>query len=339
MTGMDAIRVEPLTVETDAPETPPDEQGDAPVPRRGPEDPASSPAQVIDDRWVAAHLPERPDRAHKNTFGRVLVVAGSLEYPGAALLVALGAARAGAGVVCLAVPESLQAWLAGRIPELTWLPLLEEARGVTGPGGWRMVSSGIVEYDAVVIGPGLGRHPATLRRVRRLVAEVRRPVVIDADGLNALAEEHEWWRTLAAPAVLTPHPGEFARLRRDEAVLPDDDAARVAVATEAATLWGHVVVLKGANTVVAAPDGRALRSSVATPALASAGSGDVLAGVVATMLAGGLEPFTAATCAVAVHARAGLMCEERIGRAGVLASDVAAALPEALRRFSASGGA
>lgn len=296
--------------------------------------PSVSTAEVIGDAWVREHLPERPDRAHKGVFGRVLVVAGSLEYPGAALLAGLGAARAGAGLVCLAVPESLQQWLAGHVPELVWLPLLEEARGVTGPGGWRAVSSAANDYDALAVGPGLGRHPATLRRVRRLVSELRRPVVIDADALNSLAEENEWWRGIAAPAVLSPHPGEFARLRRDATLLPDDDEARTDAARDAATQWGHVVVLKGAHTVIAAPDGRVAVSAVTTPALASAGSGDVLAGAIAALLAAGLEPYVAAVCAVAVHGAAGELCEERLGRSGVLASDVAGALPEATRRFS-----
>ncbi|HJT64155.1 MAG TPA: NAD(P)H-hydrate dehydratase, partial [Candidatus Limnocylindria bacterium] len=187
-------------------------------------------------------------------------------------------------------------------------------------------------YDAIVVGPGLGRHAATLRRTAHLLGELRRPVVVDADGLTALAARDRWWRTLTAPAVLSPHPGEFARLMGGGSPPPaeDDDAAREAAAGQAARLWEHVVILKGANTVVAAPDGTILRSAVATPALATAGSGDVLAGAIGAMLAAGLDPIDAAGVAVAVHAAAGVLAEQRIGAAGVLASDVARLLPEAI---------
>jgi NAD(P)H-hydrate epimerase len=156
-------------------------------------------------------------------------------------------------------------------------------------------------------------------------------VVVDADGLTALAGRDRWWRTISAQAVLSPHPGEFARLlRSDDVPAGDDDAAREAAAIQAARLWEHVVVLKGANTVVAAPDGTLLRSAVATPALATAGSGDVLAGAIGAMLAAGLDPVDAAGVSVAVHAAAGVLAEQRIGLAGVLASDIAGLLPEAM---------
>ncbi|MGH2463622.1 MAG: ADP-dependent NAD(P)H-hydrate dehydratase, partial [Candidatus Limnocylindria bacterium] len=178
---------------------------------------------------------------------------------------------------------------------------------------------------------GLGRHAATLRRTARLLADLRQPVVINADGLTALSSRERWWRTISAPAVLSPHPGEFARLLQRGAAPPsDDDAAREQAANDAARLWDHVVVLKGANTVIAAPDGQLLRSAVATPALATAGSGDVLAGAIGAMLAGGLDPLDAAGVGVAIHAAAGLLAEQRIGSAGVLAADIAGLLPEAI---------
>jgi NAD(P)H-hydrate epimerase len=287
-------------------------------------------ATTLTQKWVAGHLPEREPRGHKGTFGRVLVVAGSLEFAGAALLTGLGAARAGAGLVCLATPESVGLRLMGRVPELTALLLPEEAVGLVAPTGWRQLTAAAREYDAAVIGPGLGRHAATLRRVATLLSELQSPVVVDADGLTALAGRDRWWRSLTS-AVLTPHPGEFARLTKGaEVPAGDDDAGREAAASQAARLWEHVVVLKGANTVVAAPDGTVLRSAVATPALATAGSGDVLAGAIGAMLAAGVEPVDAAGVSVAVHAAAGLLAEQRMGLAGVLASDIAGLLPEAM---------
>jgi NAD(P)H-hydrate epimerase len=292
---------------------------------------------TLTPRWVAHHLPPRPPISHKGTFGRVLVIAGSIEFAGAALLTGLGSARAGAGLVCLATPESVGLRLLGLVPELTSLLLPEEAVGLVAPAGWRQLSAAAGQYDAIVVGPGLGRHAATLRRTARLLEELRRPVVVDADGLTALAGRDRWWRTLTAPAVLSPHPGEFARLLKGDAPPGDDDAAREAAAVQAARLWEHVVVLKGANTVVAAPDGTMLRSAVATPALATAGSGDVLAGAIGAMLAAGLAPVDAAGVSVAVHAAAGLLAEQRIGTAGVLASDIAGLLPEAMTVLRGGG--
>lgn len=292
-------------------------------------------AAPIDPGWVAANLPDRSPRAHKGTFGRLLVVGGSLEYAGAPLLVGLGAARSGAGLIAIAAPESVAQRLLGRIPELIALPLQEEAAGLTSPAGWRRVTGELATYDAAVIGPGLGRHPSTLRRTRALLADVRAPAVVDADGLNALAEQDRWWKPLSAPLVLTPHPGEFAALSgRNTTPLPDDHDARATAALEAASGWGQVVVLKGAETIVASPDGGLLRSTVATPALATAGSGDVLAGTIGALLAAGSGPWEAAVCGVAAHATAGLIAERRIGRSGTMASDIASFLPaafEALR--------
>ena len=292
----------------------------------------------ITQRWVASHLPPRPERAHKGDFGRLLVIAGSTEYPGAAMLTALGAMRAGAGSVRVAVGASLAASLAGIVPELTWMVLDEEAPGLIAPSGWRRITTEAARYDAVVVGPGLGRHPPTQRRIRNVVASLRVPSAIDADGLNALAEGGNWWTGLRAPLVLTPHPGEFARLIGNDAAIEDDERARSAAAQEAATRWGQVVVLKGANTIVAGPSGELLRSDVASPALATAGSGDVLAGVTGAFLAVGLDPIDAAGCAVAIHGGAGMMAEDRIGRAGVMARDVANLLPQAMEQLRGGRG-
>ncbi|HET6381726.1 MAG TPA: NAD(P)H-hydrate dehydratase [candidate division Zixibacteria bacterium] len=286
---------------------------------------------ALTQRWVAQRLPSRPPRAHKGTFGRVLVVAGSLEYAGAAVLAGLGAARAGAGLVTLATPESVGMRLMGIVPELTSALLAEEAPGLIAPAGWRRVSAEAQRCDALVVGPGLGRQPATMRRTRTFLSEVTRPTVVDADALNALAEADRWWRPLRAPMVLTPHPAEFARLWGSGAeVPPDDDEERARVAREAAVRWGKVVVLKGARTVIATPDGEVVRSDVQSAALATAGSGDVLAGAIGAFLAAGCEPLASAGCGVAVHGAAGLLAEDRIGTAGVLARDIAALLPVAI---------
>jgi ADP-dependent NAD(P)H-hydrate dehydratase / NAD(P)H-hydrate epimerase len=285
--------------------------------------------------WVAKRLPERPARAHKGSFGRLLIVAGSLEYAGAALLTGLGAIRAGVGLACLATPEAVGTRLMGLVPELTSMLLIEEAPGLTAPAGWRQLATEAAGYQAFVIGPGLGRQPATLRRARNFIGGLRLPAVVDADGLTALAEVQRWWQPLRAPLVLTPHAGEFARLMRmaPGESLADDDAQRAEAARDAATSWGQIVVLKGAHTVVASPAGDLLRSDIATPALATAGSGDVLAGAIGAFLAAGMDPFEAAGCGVAVHGAAGLLAEDRIGQSGVVARDIANLLPAAIQQL------
>jgi ADP-dependent NAD(P)H-hydrate dehydratase / NAD(P)H-hydrate epimerase len=292
----------------------------------------------LTQRWVADRLPARPERAHKGDFGRVLVIAGSAEYPGAAILAGLGAMRAGAGMVQVATADSVAQRLAGAVPELTWMVLDEEAPGLIAPSGWRRATGEAESFDAVVIGPGLGRQPATQRRTRNLVSGLRTPAVVDADGLNALADADRWWQGLRARLVLTPHPGEFGRLTSAQLPAADDEPGRAAAAGEAAARWGQVVVLKGAHSVIASPDGELIRSSVATPALATAGSGDVLTGVIGAFLAAGAEPFVAAAAGVAVHGAAGLLAEDRMGRAGVIARDIAGLLPEAIEKLRGGRG-
>jgi len=284
----------------------------------------------ITQRWVARNLPARSDRAHKGDFGSLLVVAGSIDYPGAAVLTALGAMRSGVGVVRVAAAESVAARVSGSVPELTWMSLDEEAPGLIAPGGWRRVTTEAASFDAVVIGPGLGRQPATVRRTRQLIASLEVPAVVDADGLNALAAEVRWWQGMGSSLVLTPHPGEFSRLTGEPAPDSGDDAARAEAAAGAALRWDQVVVLKGARTLVAEPGGDVLRSDVATSTLATAGSGDVLAGCIGAFLAAGAPLVAAAACGVAVHGAAGLLAAERIGRTGVMARDIANLLPEAI---------
>jgi NAD(P)H-hydrate epimerase len=294
--------------------------------------PAAS-VRSLTQRWVAERLPPRPERAHKGDFGRVLVVAGSAEFPGAAMLAGLGAMRAGAGLVTVAAAQSVADRLAGAVPELTWMVLDEEAPGLIAPSGWRQVDGAADRFDAVVVGPGLGRQPATLRRTRNMVSGLPGPTVVDADALNALAAGARWWQGVGGSLILTPHPGEFARLVAADILPSDDDPARADAAADAADRWSQVVVLKGAHTVIAAPGREVIRSEVASPALATAGSGDVLAGVIGAFAAAGSEPFVAAACGVAVHGAAGLLAEDRIGRAGVMARDIAALLPHAIEKL------
>ena len=283
---------------------------------------ASSPfpdgATKLDDDIVAALIPERPARGHKGSFGKLLVIAGSLDYAGAALLVCRAAGRAGVGLVTLAVPESLQPLFAAKVVEATTMALPEDDVEEIDPEPAlaRILDH---EHDALVVGPGLRPGLATAELVRSLLAVAGEadeldaaPIVLDAEALRSMATMDRWWEGERRPAVLTPHPGEFARLRAgsgdhppDDGDMSADDDARLAAARDAATTWGSVVVLKGARTIIAAPDGSAAIAPFENPALATGGTGDVLAGAIGSLLAQGLAPFDAARLGVYLHGLAG----------------------------------
>ncbi len=240
-------------------------------PPEGPELPAG--AVRLDDEICAALVPERPARGHKGTFGRLLVIAGSLDYAGAALLVCRAAGRAGAGLVTLAVPESLQPLFAAKVVEATTMALPEDDVEEVDPEPAlaRILDQ---EHDALVIGPGLRPGLTTVDFVRAILGagDDPPPAVVDAEALRALASIDGWWSSIGRRCVLTPHPGEFGRLRTGSGHEPDedgdissDDTARAAAAAAAAVEWGQVVVLKGARTVIASPDGGIADRSVREP--------------------------------------------------------------------------
>jgi ADP-dependent NAD(P)H-hydrate dehydratase / NAD(P)H-hydrate epimerase len=320
-----------------------DEPGGATAPAG--EEPFPEDATKLDDDIVAALLPERPKRGHKGTFGKVLVVAGSLDYAGAALLVCRAAGRAGAGLVTLAVPESLQPLFAAKVVEATTMGLPEDDVEEIDP---EPALAQILdhEHDAIVVGPGLRPGLATAELVRLLVTASgdadAAPIVLDAEALRSLATMDGWWEGERRPAVLTPHPGEFARLRAgsghadaDDGDISANDAARVAAARDAAVAWRSVVVLKGARTVIADTDGTVAIAPFENPALASGGTGDVLAGTIGALLAQGLAPFAAARLGVYLHGVSGESVRERLGDAGLLASDLPDGLAIARKRLAA----
>ena len=291
--------------------------------------------EIITDSMVRGLLPHRGAAAHKGTHGRALIVAGSRSYIGAAALATTAASRVGAGLVSLAAPASLQAALAPQVPEATHLPLPDDtALGVADETAISALDAA-TDYDAYLVGCGLGQHPRTAAFLTAaftgLTLSVGAPLVLDADALNFLAEFPQWWHSIPVPAIITPHPGEMARLMRQST--GEIQASRLELASQAANDWGVTVVLKGAHTVIAAPDGRIRLSPWAVPALATAGTGDVMAGATVGMVAQGLEPFDAATCAVYIHGLAGRMVSDELGDAGLLASDLLPALPRAMRRI------
>jgi len=293
--------------------------------------------------WVRDSLPPRPLDAHKGTFGTALVVAGSVNYTGAAYLAGKAAFLSGAGLVTLAVPAPLHSALAGHFSEATWLLLPHEVGVIAAPAS-KIIKDNLERVTSLLIGPGFGLEDTTKDFLSNLLHGGKRdggkigfmssqnseprsepaqlpPVVIDADGLKLLARIPDWQNLLPKKTVLTPHPGEMSVLCGLGTKEIQED--RLETARHFSKEWGHVVVLKGAFTIVASPDGQAAIIPIATPALARAGTGDVLAGLVAGLRAQGVGAFSAAVSAAWIHAHAGVIAAQEKGcSAAVLAGDV-----------------
>jgi hydroxyethylthiazole kinase-like uncharacterized protein yjeF len=294
--------------------------------------------ELITDSWVMTALPPRPPHANKGSFGRVLVISGSASYVGAAYLACAGAMRVGAGLVTLGTGKTVQPMVAAKLTEATYL-LLPEADGALSAGATRPILESLGGYDALLIGCGLGQNrTASDFIVNTLLRPGSPPVplVLDADALNILSRLPEWWCRLTDDAVITPHPGEMARLAGTsvEAV----QAERLELTKRLALEWHKTIVLKGAYTVITAPDGRTMTSPWANPGLASAGTGDVLSGMITGLLAQGMSLFDAAAAAVYLHGLAGELVKDQMGDTGMLASDLLPAIPLATRRIKGSTG-
>ncbi|KAF0240603.1 MAG: yjeF-like protein hydroxyethylthiazole kinase-related [Planctomycetota bacterium] len=285
-------------------------------------------ARMKEVRFVPA-LPARRADAHKGDFGRALIVGGSVGMSGAPMLAAAAALRSGAGLVELAVPWSVYLPAAARLPSALVKPLTETPDGTLDATADEMRA--VMEpATAVAIGPGMGKTEGALRTLRLLIDSAKSPVVYDADALNILAAKALDLKKLRRDAVLTPHPGEMARLsgRTRDDVQADRRGVAVAYAKE----HGVIVVLKGAQSIVT--DGeRLFVNSTGSHGLARGGTGDVLAGVAAALLAQKMDPFDAAVLAVHAHGLAGDLAQERLGPTGMTAEDVVEALPEAWKRL------
>lgn len=296
------------------------------------------PTELITAEWVRSMLPKRPRDAYKGTFGKVLVAAGSINYIGAAYLACAAATRVGAGLVTLATTRSLLPILASKLTEVTYLPLPESEPGIIHAEASAVLRDGLSGYDVLLLGCGLGQSPPVTEFIKDCLfspqATSLPALVLDADALNTLAKTPDWWHKLSGDAVLTPHPGEMARLTGTS--IDEIQSHRLTVARQAAADWQRTVVLKGAYTVVASSDGQAKLSAVTNPGLASAGTGDVLAGVIAGLIAQGLSPFMAAGCGVYLHAAAGELVRNDLGDEGMVASDLLPALPLAIKKLKES---
>lgn len=291
-------------------------------------------SELITADLTASVLPRRPIGANKGTFGKVLIVAGSPNYIGAACLACGGAIRVGAGLVTLATPASLVPIVASRLTEVTYLPLPETNGGAISEEAAGPVLGELGNYDALLVGCGLGRDPSTAGFVRLLLLNGNTallPVVIDADALNILAGIPDWWRRFTDNAILTPHPGEMARLTGEPVEKIQSD--RAGVTERKSQEWHKTLVLKGAYSVVASPDEPLKISPWANPGLATAGTGDVLGGIIAGLVGQGLPPAEAAAAGVYLHGLAGETVREKMGDAGMIASDLLPELPLAIKKL------
>lgn len=294
-------------------------------------------AEMVTPDAMRALLPPRKPDANKGTFGKLLVVAGSPRFPGAALMCATGATRSGAGLVTIATtPARSLAYVAG-LPEATYALLPDDPAARA-----QAILAAAHQVDAVAMGPGIDQEPTTrewylavLRGLRDMPDTERPRLLLDADGLNLLSKEANWWHLPPPRTVLTPHPGEMARLMGREAHLAGSGLERLATLRDLAHTWGHVILLKGAITTVVAPDGphhdRPWLNFAPNPAMAAAGMGDVLSGIIVGLLAQGMAPEDAAVAGAALHSAAGYRAAHALGdiRAGLLALDLATQVPAA----------
>ena len=293
--------------------------------------------ELITNEWAKSALPWRPLSANKGSFGRVLVIAGSINYIGAAYMACSGAMRIGAGLVTLATATSLHSILASKLTEVTFLPLPESQLGIISAEAAKLIHEQFNCYDVLLLGCGLGQSESAVSFIKEVLFGVKSelpPLILDADALNILATIPKWWKQLTGDAILTPHPGEMARLA--DISVNEVQADRVGMAGRMALEWHKTIVLKGAYTVVAMPNGQSKISHVANPGLASAGTGDVLSGAIAGLVAQGLPLFDAAALGVYLHGEAGDTVKDKLGDTGMIATDLLPVLPWVIKQLKES---
>ncbi len=274
--------------------------------------------ETVTARLARRLLPTRRADGHKGTFGRIYVVAGDVGYTGAPVYAAEAAARTGSGLVFVGVPQAVYPIVAARCATAMAQPLPEDRE---------VLLERLKGCDAVVLGPGLGRSRAAEELVLFLLEKLECPVVLDADGINAAAAHIDVLRGRRCPTVVTPHEGEFLRLGGDLSL------GREEAALTAARELGCVLVLKGPGTVTAAPDGRARRNTTGNCGMAKGGSGDILSGMIASLIGQGADPFDAAACAVWLHGRSGDLCQRQMTAYAMTPPDMVERLPEVFREL------
>ena len=294
---------------------------------------AKIPVTLLHAADIRPLLPHRPRTAHKGTFGHAGIIAGSVGKTGAAAMAAMAALRVGTGLVTVAAPRSLSDVLEAKLLEAMVFPLPETEARTLSRQALEPILTFAADKTALAIGPGIGTHPETQALVRSLLGETKQPMVLDADGLNAVAGHADRLGRASGPLILTPHPGEMARLLVTTPAEIQRD--RLGAASRLARERNVFVVLKGAGTIVAAPDGRLAVNSTGNPGMATAGTGDVLTGMIAGLLAQGCAPWEAACAGAFLHGLAGDLAAAEEGETGLIAGDVIRAIPRAIQRVLA----
>ncbi len=275
---------------------------------------------------LPTRLLQRKVNSHKGDFGHILIIAGSPRFSGAAALAAKAAIRAGSGLVTLGIPKSLnRAMIKIKPPEVMTLPLAETRAGNLSLSAFKEIEKFIRHIDVLVIGPGVSQDRSTQKLLRKVVAKTNKPAVIDADGLNALCGHLD---ILKSQSILTPHPAEMARLT-DKSV-KEIELKRITIAKTFTRYYNCILVLKGHHTIVAAPGHQCYINLTGNPGMATAGSGDVLSGMIGAFLGQGLKAFDAAKTAVYLHGLAGDIAAEKKTQISLIASDIIEAIPEAI---------
>lgn len=291
---------------------------------------------LITDELVQPFLAPRPAESHKGTYGHALIIGGSIGMTGAVIMAAYAALRVGAGLVTAGLPESLQGGVENEIVEVMTVPLAETAQGTIAREALPAIENLLGTTSVCAIGPGMSRYQEAPAVLYQVLHSSGIPVVIDADGLNALSQDISMLNNRQIPVVLTPHPGEMARLTGLS--VEEIQADRLEIARSFAQKWGVTLVLKGNGTVVAYPSGEAFLNLSGNPGMATAGSGDVLCGMIAGLIAQGLRPQDAAMAAVYLHGLAGDHAAQVKGQRGLIAGDLIQALPEVLRNYESAAG-
>lgn len=279
--------------------------------------------QELTKDWIASKLPKRPKAANKGTFGRVLVIAGSENFPGAAYLCCAAAYRAGAGLATLVTDNETKIIISRKLPELIYL----------SPD---QVFEKLEDFNVLLLGPGLGQSEETIEFVKNLLKVKLPRIIFDGDGLNIVSKIDKWWEKLPEEVILTPHPGEMSRLTG--LTVNKIQSNRENTAKQFAKIWHKALVLKGANTVVVSPGGEMMISPFANPLLATAGTGDILSGIIAGMVAQGLTNFDAACVGVYIHGLAGQILRKKFGDLGLLASELLPILPKVIKQLKIKNG-
>lgn len=273
---------------------------------------------------VISKLPGRPIDANKGTFGSALIIAGSKNFPGAAILSCLACARVGAGLVTLATPKDVYEIVVPKIPFATFLEFSE-------------VEDNLEKYNSVLIGPGLGMNKELRLKIQDWMNNEilkQKKLVLDADCLNILSEINDWYKIIETDAVLTPHPGEMSRLMGLK--IEEIQSNREEIVKKFSKLWNKTLILKGAETVIANPQGEIFVGPFKNPLLATAGTGDVLSGVIAGLLAQGLNLTNAAVCGVYIHGMTGETLKEKFGDRGLVATDLIEVLPQVFKSLKSA---